>query len=96
MNIRTIARQYQLPPNAHVISCTDFLEPLERILNDRELSAQEKEIRLANYFNDVFHIFLGKLVQLTDTKPLSEQEENKLHSLLNELIRVKTMFRERK
>lgn len=68
----------------------------EFFLNDRELSSREKEIMLVNHFHDLFHMYLGKLVDLTDTTPLTEEKEKKLRSMFDELIRVKTMIKERK
>ncbi len=96
MTTHTPTRQYQLPPNSRPITCSDFIQPLHRLLNDRGLSSHEKEIVLANYFHDVFHILLGKLVALTDTTPISSEEEEKMRGLLEELIRVKKMLREQK
>ncbi len=66
------------------------------LLHDRELTDEEKAVVLSNYFNDLYHMFLGKLVQITEKPSLTAEEETRLKALLEELIKVKALFTEKK
>ncbi|KKW42260.1 MAG: hypothetical protein UY92_C0009G0064 [Candidatus Magasanikbacteria bacterium GW2011_GWA2_56_11] len=63
-----------------------------RLIRDRELTAQEKDVVLANYYNDIYHLFLNKLVEFHAMPSADKEAEEKLRSLLDELVKIKHLF----
>lgn len=59
------------------------------LLRDEKMSARKKTKILADYFNDVYHLFLCELVQVTRVSKLDVTEEKRLKGLLEELLKVK-------
>lgn len=47
---------------------------------------------LAQYWNDIYTLFLRKLTQFTSSGPASDEEALKLQALLQELIKVKGLI----
>ena len=47
---------------------------------------------LETYFNDIYHLFLNKLVRLTHESTISDDEVLKLRQLLEEVIKVKVLI----
>lgn len=47
---------------------------------------------LEDYFNDIYHLFLNKLVRITHESNFTKADEAKLNSLFKELVRVKHLL----
>ncbi len=47
---------------------------------------------LEDYFNDIYHLFLNKLVRLTHESSLSKDEQAKLEALFQELLKIKALL----
>ncbi len=52
----------------------------------------KKSERLEDYFNDIYHIFLNKLVKITHQSVFEGKDQEKLKSLFEELIRIKSLL----
>ena len=49
----------------------------------------EKRIRLERYFDDLYHLFLEKVVSLREEPVVSTKERKELDDLFQELLRIK-------
>lgn len=47
-------------------------------------------VQLERYMDDLYHLFLQKLVQIQYVPVMSPEEKHQLEALLQELLRVKT------
>ena len=61
-------------------------------LHEGNVSNHDKGVVLENYFNDLYHLFLNKLVKITYENVLPEDEETKLRQLLDEIIKIKNLL----
>jgi len=59
------------------------------ILRD-EMTIDNKTLEM--YFNDIYHLFLNKVVKITHESELSIDEALKTQELFDELIRVKFLL----
>jgi len=47
---------------------------------------------LENYFNDIYHLFLNKLVLLTHETSLSHEDSTRIRALFEELLKIKALL----
>ena len=52
----------------------------------------DKPVLMENYFNDIYHLFLNKLVRITHDSTLTQEEQLKLESLFQEVLKVKSLL----
>jgi hypothetical protein len=86
--MKTKIKEYHIVPS---IACVLH----DRISLYRAVSDEAKESdnqTLEAYFNDIYHLFLNKLVRITHQAELSYPETKKLKVLLDELIRIKALL----
>jgi len=62
------------------------------ILSPIAFYIHDKPVILEAYFNDIYHLFLNRLVKLTYDTDISESDMTKLRSLLQELLKIKSLL----
>lgn len=62
------------------------------LLRDQRVRSAASMRQLEHHFNDLYHLFLAKLVKITSESALSRQEKADLRGLMDELLEVKTML----
>jgi fructosamine-3-kinase len=79
------AKAYNLSPSFNgVVSQVDFF--YENILRDQPL---DKGQRLADQFNDLYHLFLNKFARLSHDPSFSDEQAQEMKKLLNDLLKVR-------
>lgn len=66
--------------------------PLAWLLRDHDLTQEERQQILANYFNDIYHLFLAKIIHIYDAPYINGDDEEKIRMLFEELLKVKRML----
>ncbi len=51
-----------------------------------------QEALLETYFNDIYHLFLNKLVKITYESSVSDEDVSKLRQLFEEVVKVKSLI----
>ena len=56
----------------------------------------DQGVLLETYFNDIYRLFLNKLVKITYDSSISDEDVSKLRQLFEEIIKVKSLIQEGK
>lgn len=79
------AKAYNLSPSFNgVVSQVDFF--YESVLRDQPL---EESQRLADQFNDLYHLFLNKFARLSHDPSFTDEQEKEMKKLLDDLLKVR-------
>jgi hypothetical protein len=81
-------RSYDLIPS-HVRLLHDTASFFKVVHHDE---LQSKPAVLESYFNDIYHLFLNKLVKITHESVMADDERTKLGELFQELLKVKSLL----
>ena len=88
MHIQTKVRSYDLIPSP--VRYLNDTASFFKVVHHGE--AKQQPALLENYFNDIYHLFLNKLVRITHESILEEGEQAKLEELFHELLKVKSLL----
>lgn len=92
INMKTISKTYHLPLESYYSSEHLF----SGVLMLREKLEVSKRDELQWYYHDLYQFFLYKLTQLThDAKTISETDNKKMQSMLEEIVTVKNLLEEK-
>ncbi len=64
----------------------------DEIFSIKDIGKDSRDLILSQYFTDVYMLFLNKLTSLVTANKLTEAESTKLQSLLDEMIKVKSLL----